>query len=220
MLRTRGWRFDSFRAGQAAYKYFTMDPNFRFFYAGVCNDDQPVYGLVDLIDNHFMIQSHDADCLFEVKELIKSKTRLDIVDIGKNRYNADGTRITDNWVIEQWGVDLSKLDIRVDPLTSKRFAKLNKKETYISNIPQAELKPGDTEFDFYKQDLQKQIFFIYFFLSNHKLEDLAKTHFKKIIQCSSCYDEMFVKFLEVDTAPFDAQTDLLLFLRKFGMIYE
>ena len=197
-----------------------MNPDFKFFCAGVCNNDQPIYGLIDLIDNHFMIQSHDAEFLFEVKELIKSKTRLEIVDISKHRYNADGTRITDNWVIEQWGVNLSKINVRVDPLTSKRFANINKKETYISNIPEAELKATKIEFDFYKQDLQKQIFFIYSFVANNIVSDLAKSHFKKIIQCSNSYDEMLEKFLDVENAPPDAQVELLFFLKETGLLHE
>lgn len=197
-----------------------MDPNFKFFYSGVCEDDQPIYGLVDLIDNHFMIQSHDADKLFEVKELIKSKTRLEIVDLSKYRYNTDGTRITDNWVIEQWGVDLDKINVRVDPLTSARFANANEKETYISNIPTVDIKLTNLDFDEYKQDLQKQIFFIYFFVARNRFGDLAKLHVKKIIQCSSCYDEMLSKFLDVDTAPLEVQTQILFFLSRVKLMYE
>lgn len=197
-----------------------MDSDFKFFYSGVCNDDQPIYGLIDLIDNHFMIQSHSAEYLFEVKELIKSKTRLEIVDLSQYRYNKDNSRITDNWVIEQWGIDLDELNFRIDPLTSKRFKEANKKESYVLNIPAVNLKPATVNFDSYKSDLQKQIFFTYFFVSNYEASKLAKLHFKKIFQTSMSYQEMLEQLLDVKNAPLPVQVELLFFIRRAGIAYE
>ena len=117
-------------------------------------------------------------------------------------------------------MNVSKLNFRIDPLTSKRFASNNTKETYIANIPKADIEPVAVDFDLYKQDLQQQIFFIYFFVANNRVCDSAKTHFKKIVQCSSSYNEMLEKFLDVESAPPDAQIDLLFFLTTSGLIYE
>jgi hypothetical protein len=204
-----------------------MKSDFRFYFHG--NDtDLALWGLLDTVDNHFMIQSNDLESLYETRRLIRSKTLLEIASMDQDREtvwidennNQHCVPTTDNEVIERWGVADSSRMFRVDPLTSSAFAKLNTKSAYFQNIPSVKLQQTSVPFDNFKLDLQKQIFLFYTCAQVCQNFCEITPWIEKIAQLSCSYDHAVEMMLNFELCDRKLQGTALKLLAKTQMLYE
>lgn len=136
-----------------------MTPDFKYFHWGLLDTEtskSPLFALYDHFDNHLMIQSDDYGILFQLKQLIKSKTMLDLIEITR----PSKANNIDNSVIENWGLTKS-IDLFSADITSRSMINNDPAEYAKTMIRNPSLSEVDSKFDDFKLDLQKQIFFIY-----------------------------------------------------------
>lgn len=196
-----------------------MSPDFEYFLWANPTPDQPLFALYDSFDNHFFIQSYNYHNIFELRELIRSKTVLDIVELTNVSALFDNNLI-DNSVIESWGLSSIHKDLFRD--ATPRWKNQHDADIFFKTavIKDPIIEQSSYKFDSYKLDLQKQIFFIHHCLQITK-SDLVKKHLSYSVSLGVDYLDVvdkFFNFSNVDDS--EIRQQMLYFLRSNGLFYE
>lgn len=198
-----------------------MTPDFEYFFWAVPKEEKPLYALYDLFDNHFVIQAYDYETLFDLRKIMESKTSLEIVEITGLTDN-----LIDNSVIENWGINQVATMLYADiTLTKKRYNAKEYYNTYVIKNP--ELVETNFEFDDFKRDLQKQIFFFYYCLTvelpKPESRDSVLKFIRRAAELSLNYEQAVDMVLDISSIdPTDRKTreDMYAFLRMSELFYE
>lgn len=196
-----------------------MKKDFEYFFWSTPESGEELFALYDLFDNHLMMQSFSYDYLFTIRTLFKSKTMLDVVNLSKIE-NLVEHNLIDNSVVENWGIKSPATDMYTD--ARPRWAGHSDAEAYRKHTENnvVELIEVDSNFDEFKRDLQKQIFFAHFCLTIEPTE-LVLSHLHTAIGLGIDYEDTVDKFVNL-TNIVDRQTrvEMLHFLKKSNLFYE
>jgi hypothetical protein len=198
-----------------------MSPEFEYFDWVAKDASRPLFALYDVFDNHFVILSYNYQNIYALKQLIRSKVILEIVEL--SQLDTD----LDNSIVENWGLENppSALygDIRSLSKTN-RDDKLHYEMIVTKNPILTLVNPALDEF---KLDLQKQIFFFNFCLeklSSNKqgtLDPILLDILLSVAESSTSYTNAVDLLLNMNYATTREQLSLAInFLRSAGLFYE
>ena len=197
-----------------------MTPDFEYFSWGFPAKDKPLFALYDNFDNHFMILSYDHAQLFLVRKLIRSKTLLDIVEL-TNVPDLVEQNLLDNSVIENWGLE-SVHHALFDDAAPRRRNQNDSDSFYNSlTIKDPTLKIVESNFDEFKLDLQKQLFFLKYCLENTK-SDFVVDQLREAVELGKDYTDTVDRFLDLSSIASNKHIyrEMLAFLRSSSLYYE
>lgn len=196
-----------------------MSPDFEYFFWANPNIDHPLFALYDSFDNHFFIQSYSYHNIFVLRELVRSKTVLDIVEL-TNVPDLVKNNLIDNSVIESWGLASIHKELFRD--ATPRWKNQHDADIFYETavIKDAQIGSSSCVFDSYKLDLQKQIFFIHYCLQITK-SDLVKKHLADSVSLGLNYLDVVDKFFNFsNVSDSEIRQHMLYFLRSNGLFYE
>lgn len=194
-----------------------MTPDFEYFFWAVPESNKPQYALYDLFDNHLVMISHDYELLVSLCRMMDSKVSLDIAEIHNST--------VDNSVVENWGISHKSIShfLYADITITKKSCDL---KTYYDMfvIKDPELIEVESNFDEFKKDLQKQLFFVHYCITAVPVvPDSVKQLLQRAIELGVDYNDTVDKFLDltvIDTHDKQTREDMYSFLRLTGLYYE
>ena len=81
-----------------------MSPDFEHFFWGNPGEVESTFMLIDGLENRFLIQSYDHELLYKLTKIMSSKISLNVLDLTHTNISSTES-ITDNSVIENWGLE-------------------------------------------------------------------------------------------------------------------
>ena len=133
-----------------------MNTEFRYFHWAMPEPDHELYGLYDVFDNQLLLLTYDFDIAWQLKNIIKSKIILEIVDFS-NQINTISEKI-DNSIVETWGLSHTPTHLFQDIRSLSDSYRDKTKYCQDILIKDVEIAKNNVEFDTFKQDLQQQLF--------------------------------------------------------------
>ena len=191
-----------------------MNSEFRYFHWAIPSQDKELYGLYDVFDNQLLLLTYDFDIAWQLKNFIRSKIILAIVDFS-NQLDSDSLDL-DNSVIENWGLEIVPKNVIQDPPSQTvRYSSQDLyRETYM--IKNTLVCKNNFALDEFKTDLQKQIFFLHYCLWQAKHErryhkkSIFYQHLLTAIELGINYFDVLDKFLNFKECINDELCDVML----------
>jgi hypothetical protein len=202
-----------------------MHTDFKYFHWAMPEQGCGLYGLYDVFDNQLLLLTYDFDIAWQLKNIIKSKIILEIVDFS-NQINAISEKI-DNSIVETWGLSRTPTHLFQDIRSLSNSYRDKTKYRQDILIKDFEIAKNNVEFDTFKQDLQQQLFFFHYCLSQAKNFCDSDTNIvvqKQILisaeLCESCMDAID-RFLNLSfVADKNDIVPMLYFLTREKILYE
>jgi hypothetical protein len=198
-----------------------MSPDFEYFHWAMPEPDHELYGLYDVFDNQLLLLTYDFDVAWQLKNFIKSKIILEIVDFS-NQISAISEKI-DNSIVETWGLNCIPTHLFQD-IRSLSDSYRDKTE-YCQNIliKDFEIVKNNIKVDNFKKDLQQQLFFFHYCLLQAKNDTNTIVQKQVLISAELCESYMDAKdrFLNLSSvADKNDIVPMLYFLIRENILYE
>lgn len=202
-----------------------MNSEFKYFHWSVPSRDKELYGLYDVFDNRLLLLTYDFNVVWQLKNLIKSKIILEIVDFA-NQISAVSEKI-DNSIVETWGLGVIPAHLFQDirSLSDSYRDKTRYRQDIL--IKDFEIVKNNIELDSFKTDLQHQLFFFHYclFQANNVYQYNQDSFFYKHLLTSaelgeSCQD-CLNKFIDISqVGQQDPESTVLQFMKNENLLYE
>jgi hypothetical protein len=204
-----------------------MSPDFEYFHWAMPEPDHELYGLYDVFDNQLLLLTYDFDVAWQLKNFIKSKIILEIVDFS-NQISAISEKI-DNSIVETWGLNCIPTHLFQD-IRSLSNSYRDKTE-YCQDIliKDVEIVKNNVEFDTFKQDLQQQLFFFHYYLfqannvQKYNKDSFFYKHLLRAAELSESYQDCLDRFLNIShmcKQDPDFLLTFLKFIKHENLMYE
>jgi hypothetical protein len=204
-----------------------MDTKFKYFHWAMPELNKQLYGLLDVFDNQLLLLTYEFDIAWQLKNLIKSKIVLEIVDFS-NQVETVNEKI-DNSIVETYGL----CDIPAHLFQDLRFLSdsYRDKTKYCQDIliKDFAIVKNNTKFDDFKKDLQQQLFFFHHYLvkaNNAQKYDKDSFFYKHLLRSAELgesYQDCLDRFLNIShmcKQDPDFLFTFLKFIKHENLMYE
>lgn len=202
-----------------------MNTEFKYFHWAMPKKDCDLYGLYDVFDNQLLLLTYDFEVVWQLKNIIKSKIILEIVDFS-NQISAVYEKI-DNSIVETWGLSNTPTHLFQDirSLSDSYRDKTRYRQDVL--IRDFEIVKNNVEFDTFKQDLQQQLFFFHYclFQANNQYQyskdSFFYKHLLKSAELGESYQDCLDKFIDISYIDQqDPDSAILQFMNAENLMYE
>jgi hypothetical protein len=204
-----------------------MDTKFKYFHWAMPEQDHELYGLYDVFDNQLLLLTYDFEVAWQLKNIIKSKIVLEIVDFS-NQISAISEKI-DNSIVETWGLNSTPTHLFQDIRSLSDLYRDKTKYCQDILIKDFEIAKNNAEFDTFKKDLQQQLFFFHYYLfeANNTLKYAKDSFFYKHLlraaELGESYQNCLDRFLNLShmcKQDPDFLITFLKFIKRENLMYE
>jgi hypothetical protein len=202
-----------------------MHTDFKYFHWAMPKKGCELYGLYDVFDNQLLLLTYDFEVVWQLKNIIKSKIILEIVDFS-NQISAVYEKI-DNSIVETWGLNSTPTHLFQDirSLSDSYRDKTRYRQDVL--IRDFEIVKNNVEFDTFKEDLQHQLFFFHYclFQANNQYQysndSFFYKHLLKSAELGESYQDCLDKFIDISYInQQDPDSVILQFMNAENLMYE